>query len=348
MVRGQPHPRRALGSAKPTRALLAFLCLLVATGATACGGRQDETSAAMQGVVSERATLYTVTIAGGRARLTSPRVGSFTFLSSPEPAPHGRAIAFTAQRCPTCPHLLQVVSPRHVQVVSRRALRVAWSPDGKRLFYVRVGPSGTTLYETSPGGRSSRPVIAELDSDGSASFDDPAISSDGRRIAFSREIEPIESRELFVLGVGADRARALTRVPLWSVEPDFSPDGRFIAFSCQRQNGSFAICVSRVDGTHRRLLTSGPGDRAPVFSPNGKLVVFSSERAGAGSAIRSLYVVGAGGGRVRRLTTGADDSEPAFSPDGRHVIFVRRQVRYVSAATASGAAPTGLGHPGTG
>jgi len=100
-------------------------------------------------------------------------------------------------------------------------------------------------------------------------------------------------------------------------EPNFSPDGRTVAFA--RGGDIYSI---RPDGSGQRQLTSGPEiDSLPKISPNGRYVVF--ERQAVKDGPTSLYTVGALGGGLRALTSGGDDREAAFSPDGKAIVFVR-------------------------
>ncbi len=113
------------------------------------------------------------------------------------------------------------------------------------------------------------------------------------------------------------RLNQLTEDPT-DTEPNFSPDGRTVAFA--RNGDLFSV---RPDGSGQRQLTSGPEvDSIPVISPNGKYVVF--ERRASAGAPADLYTVGATGGGLRALTSGAnDDREAAFAPDGKAIAFVR-------------------------
>lgn len=113
------------------------------------------------------------------------------------------------------------------------------------------------------------------------------------------------------------RLNQLTEDPT-DTEPNFSPDGRTIAFA--RNGDLFSV---RPDGSGQRQLTSGPEvDSVPIVAPNGKYVVF--ERRASAGAPADLYTVGATGGGLRALTSGAnDDREAVFAPDGKAIVFVR-------------------------
>jgi Tol biopolymer transport system component len=112
-------------------------------------------------------------------------------------------------------------------------------------------------------------------------------------------------------------------------EPNFSPDGRTIAFA--RGGDIYSV---RPDGSGQRQLSSGPEiDSLPKVAPNGKYVVF--ERRGALGGPASLYAVGATGGGLRALVSSGDNHDAAFSPDGKWIVFVRTSAS-VSSANGAG------------
>ncbi len=114
------------------------------------------------------------------------------------------------------------------------------------------------------------------------------------------------------------RLNQLTENPA-DVEPDFSADGRSLAFSREGD-----IYTMRPDGSGQRQLTSGPElDSAPKIAPNGRYLVFE-RRAALPGAQADLYTVRLSGGTAHPLATGAfDDREATFAPDGRAIAFVR-------------------------
>lgn len=100
-------------------------------------------------------------------------------------------------------------------------------------------------------------------------------------------------------------------------EPDFSADGRKIAFV---RDGD--VWSMRADGSGQHRLTSGPEvDSRPQLSPDGRYVVF--ERAAAAGAPRDLYRVNLGGAAQPLASGPGDEHEASFSPDGKAIVFVR-------------------------
>ncbi len=141
-------------------------------------------------------------------------------------------------------------------------------------------------------------------------------------VADSREYETPEGEKavkppeggLFAARHG--RLNQLTENPGDS-QPDFSPDGRLIAFV---RDGD--IWLMRADGSGQRALTSGAElDGRPLFAPNGRYLLFE-RRADAGGN-RDLNTVRVSGSMPRRLVHYlADEAEATFSPDGRWIAFV--------------------------
>ncbi|HEY5942327.1 MAG TPA: hypothetical protein VIT89_05635 [Solirubrobacterales bacterium] len=142
-----------------------------------------------------------------------------------------------------------------------------------------------------------------------------AASSTGA-VVFSKSSKVGDEVKGGLFAVKDGRLNQLTEDPT-DTEPNFSPDGRTIAFA--RGGDIYSV---RPDGSGQRQLTSGPElDSLPKVAPSGKYVVF--ERRAAAGGVAGLYTVGATGGGLRALTSGANDHEAAFSPDGKAIVFVR-------------------------
>src|SRR5262249_24134425 len=111
--------------------------------------------------------------------------------------------------------------------------------------------------------------------------------------------------------------RSLTRVTFdggLQIEPTWSPDGRFIAYSSDK-GGNFDIWVQPVGGGDAKQITYSPADDwQPDWSPDGSRLVFRSERDRGG-----LYTVPVLGGYEQKISTFG--YRPRWSPDGSQILF---------------------------
>jgi len=215
----------------------------------------------------------------------------------------------------------------------------AFSPDGNSIAFRRYSYAGGSGIYVSPVGSDSPQQLTSNEED-----DCPVWSPDGRFIAFTRRIGRSYAIHIIASdGGGAEKRKAEARIEgrFTSVSPppsglvdqelstggislargelDWSPDGKFIAFS-----GSDGLyLLSRTDSSVRRL-TEAPQstqDWGPAFSPDGKRVLFVRDnQLDLSNEIRSVSV---GGGDWTGIFSerGKITSPPQWSYDGRFVIF---------------------------
>jgi TolB protein len=149
----------------------------------------------------------------------------------------------------------------------------------------------------------------------------PAVSRDGKRIAFDRDVGG--HAQVFVLDLRDRKVHMLTHARANSGLPAWSPDGRRIAFATDRNApGGDVIYVMNADGTGQAAVTHnlpGSNDAWPSWAPDGRHLAFARE-TGGGSAI---YTVGLDGRGLKRLTVDANalDTQPAWSPNGKVIAF---------------------------
>jgi Tol biopolymer transport system component len=146
--------------------------------------------------------------------------------------------------------------------------------------------------------------------------------------------------QLFTIRPDGTARRQITRVEGSAFLPEWSPDGKLIAFEHETSPGqptanrSVALISARGTGL-RELTPTGPEpqptgrvrDGNPAFTPDGKWIVFVRNR---GQVDRGLWIMRTDGSGLRRLTSNPFvgngdgwDVAPNVSPDGKRVSFVR-------------------------
>jgi Tol biopolymer transport system component len=154
-----------------------------------------------------------------------------------------------------------------------------------------------------------------------------AASSDGR-LAFDGYDRDTDSYEIYSMRPdGKDRVHLTRRFGADAYFPEYSPDGKWIAFQCEEEinrdrSVPTDICIVRdtPNGRHARLTDLEGSETSISFSPDGKRILFT----GGGDGGQAVYVMKRDGSGVTRLTdptTVRGVSGPSFSADGSQIIF---------------------------
>lgn len=160
----------------------------------------------------------------------------------------------------------------------------------------------------------------------------PALSHDGKHIAFLSNGSFARGEVFIDLWLGdAETGKRIKRLVKSTFDPDFeelrllysqsafSPDGRQLAFTAQREGRDvlYLLDVRRRETT-KRFDLSLEGITSPTWSPDGRQLAFSGSRGG----ITDIFVVDADGKNFRQLTDDRfGDLQPQWSPDGRAIAF---------------------------
>jgi Tol biopolymer transport system component len=109
--------------------------------------------------------------------------------------------------------------------------------------------------------------------------------------------------------------------------PRVSPDGKWIVFAGQRNEGQAYDQKDNVlwltDGSAAHTLETPPlPARTPAWSPDGKRIAFASDR-GNGEGRYALFAINRdGSGLVQVTDYGLDAIQPVFSVDGQHMVYM--------------------------
>jgi TolB protein len=152
---------------------------------------------------------------------------------------------------------------------------------------------------------------------------DPAISYDGKRLAFSSHRDG--NWDLYILDLVSGNIRRITATPGYEGHPTWSPDGQWMAYEAY-YNGNFDVWIAPLENEQPPIqLTSSPADdTAPDWDPGGRRIAFVSDRDGSPDIF--IADLNKPDNRLTNLTNSPDRSEsnPVFAPDGQSLAFAAR------------------------
>ena len=283
----------------------------------------------------------------------------FIWVADPQMAPDGRRIAFVrvsvdAKRegYETSLWIVDTEGGAPRPLTAGRQDRLPrWSPDGRRLLFLRGGAGGASgsgegeaaapqLYLLSMAGGEARQLTRLPKGAGAAAW-----SPDGRTVAFASDTSEADlARQKAKEGKDSKEgkeskeskeSREGDRVPA----PEHESDVRVITRAVYRWNGggysdpahpahlwTVPVPEEGAEPAAPRQLTRGDfEENDPVWSRDGSRLYFSSFQAKEpyyGDVGRALYAVPAGGGGIVKVAEIAGDiGQPVVSPDGRQIAF---------------------------
>ena len=201
----------------------------------------------------------------------------------------------------------------------------AWSPDGRRLAFVRSTPTGGSEVFTMNADGSRQRNRSKNE------FQDfqPDWSPDGRIVFVSSRTG---NGDIYRMNADGSRQKNVSNNPARDTEPAWSPDGTKIAFVSRREGDDRQlhdeIYTMSPSGANQTNITKHPaddGDRSPTWSPDSKQIAFVSIRSSPGSPSFGfdVFAMPAAGGEPTNLTKSGGSFNPAWSPDGELIAFER-------------------------
>jgi len=216
-------------------------------------------------------------------------------------------------------------SPTRLTFDNWKTFGIAWTANGREIV-VSSGPSlNPSLWRVAADGSNKPQPLASL----GQNLGYPAISRQAHRLVYAQSsFDPnnwrVELPGPHNKGIPPQPKAApfitSTRV---DANPEFSPDGKRIAFTSGRfsRSGSYEIWVCDSDGSNAVQLTSfGAEAGTPRWSPDSQRIAFDSNVEGRWE----IYVIHVNGGKPRRITLGPGSSDsPSWSRDGQWIYLCR-------------------------
>ncbi|OVE79854.1 hypothetical protein BVY01_01425 [bacterium I07] len=260
---------------------------------------------------------------GERKKLIQPPVGYRDF--APKISPDSKKVAFLRSAS-----LTYGASPKEIYIMTMKDLEptpltndnagimgLTWSHDSRYIIFGSNRSSLPSLWKIDVKGGTLKqvPVMGNR-------LVDPAISSDGKRLACSQSL-PITSLWRYDISNLKDSNPILEKFITSGSRRDeyarYSHDGRKITY-VSYASGRREIWVCDQNGKNRMKLTDfAPAWQSqPRWSPDGKIIVFHSTKYGN----RDIFSIPSNGGITERLTTDiSDEQNPSWSYDNQHIYF---------------------------
>jgi TolB protein len=233
-------------------------------------------------------------------------------------SPDGRRLAFGTRRAGIW--VMNADGSHPVPVASVRAGSLTWSPDGRRIAFTSKGyGDNPDIWLMNADGSNIRllkrtPALSERNVDWKPTGGWVAFDGPGGYV-----------RGVYVMRTNGRNVRDLTLTAsqawgIWSVEPDWSPDGRRIVLTSCPSTTNCEIWVTNASGKQRVQLTRTKNrvhDFSPVWSPDGRRIAFLRGDL-ANDRSWEIYVMNADGSGVRKLTPDrVAEGSPAWQPATR-------------------------------
>lgn len=237
---------------------------------------------------------------------------------SPTVSPDGTRIAFVSDRDGmTDLYVITADGGRETRLTHDADVegRASWSSDGKRIFFTLTADNLTRIYAIDADGKNRRQI-------GSVQGRSVRLSPDGKRAIVARG--GWTEMQLLVTDLDGSNERLINDGKSIAWGPQWSPDGREIAYGTRDGAQHMNVSVMKADGSHVRQVTHLPVEtgeaQMPAWSGNGRKLAIQVDNAAAKTA--GIWIVDLQSGEAKAITDGTyRDEVPSWFPDGKRIAF---------------------------
>lgn len=246
---------------------------------------------------------------------------------SPSFSPDGERVSFARYLSPVVSDI-HLANPardssepheaKRLTFFNRLSSSPVWTSNGNEILFSCDCSSHHRRFWRIPASKSAKATPVEGVGENCLSL---SLSRRGDRLVYATQIADaniwqIELSQRRNKGAKISRVIASTRL---ENTPDYSPDGRQIAYQSER-SGNDEIWIANRDGSSSRQLTrlSSKVSGFPRWSPDGRSLVFHARVDGPAN----LFIADVATGALRKLTEGTgENTAPSWSRNGEWIYF---------------------------
>ncbi len=201
----------------------------------------------------------------------------------------------------------------------------SWVQGKRRHLFIQPLAGGEPRNLT-PGDRDAVPTSSTFSAGVDYSF-----SPDVKEIAYTATPVPVReeawstNHDIYIVPLTGGAPRQLTTNPAADGYPQYSPDGKYIAYRAQQRSGFEAdrwqlMLYDRSTGAVRSLTPAFDASvGTPLWSPDSRQLYFDAEER----ARTPIFVVSIKGSDVSKVVDGRTNHDINISPDGSFLVFTR-------------------------
>jgi TolB protein len=199
-----------------------------------------------------------------------------------------------------------------------------WSPESNRIVFEfdPANPVNNVFCQIAMMNRNGGAMKIFPVANGDACEASPSFSADGHRIYYEG-FDGVSRDAIFSMALnGKDRRFVTDCQGTGLTDPETSPDGTMISFTCYDQNGDSALFDANIDGTGLRQLTPFSVDvgNKSDWSPDSQRIMFISTT----NDVVNTWTIARDGSDLEAVTNysaGTRAFGNSYSPDGKWILL---------------------------